>query len=175
MLLHTEPYVGGIPIFHFSITMMLTVTLFTVAASASLSNINTNTATATATATAPTGLLADFQKTTATGVRAAPVFSWIVPPCGRGSDHVQTAYNLVVTDGDGKKVWDSGEVQSNESTSVKYGGSSLQQGTPYTWTVTTWTAAAAAAAAAAGGTPASGAPPCQSSPSYGLFTEPSLF
>ena len=42
----------------------------------------------------PDGLLADFQKSPATGVRAEPRFGWIVPPCATGADHVQAAYQV---------------------------------------------------------------------------------
>ena len=45
---------------------------------------------------APTGLLADFQKSPATGVRAEPRFTWIVPGCvcNSSSDPVQTSYKV---------------------------------------------------------------------------------
>ena len=46
---------------------------------------------------AATGLLTDFQKSPATGIRAEPRFGWIVPGCdaaGAGSDHVQTSYRV---------------------------------------------------------------------------------
>jgi hypothetical protein len=37
----------------------------------------------------PTGLLADFQKSPALGVRAAPRFSRVVPPCATAPDQAQ--------------------------------------------------------------------------------------
>ena len=45
---------------------------------------------------APSGLLADFQKSPATGVRAEPRFSWVVPPCGTKISDAQTAYQVRV-------------------------------------------------------------------------------
>ena len=40
------------------------------------------------------GLLVDFKKSPALGVRTSPRFSWIVPPCANGSDHEQTSYQI---------------------------------------------------------------------------------
>ena len=105
---------------------------------------------------APTGLLVDYKTSPSLGVRQAPHFGWIVPPCDAGgADHLQTAYQLVVsTSGMGGLVWDSGKVTSDDSTYVAYGGPALSPGAPYVWKVTTWTAATAAATA-----------PCQSAAS----------
>lgn len=66
---------------------------------------------------------------------------------------VQVGYQIVIKEEGGAPVWDSGKVNSNESTYVAYTGPKLAQGTPYEWTVTTWSASA------------SGGTPCQSAPS----------
>ena len=47
-----------------------------------------------AAASAPTGLLCDFKKSPSLGVRAAPRFGWIVPPCPGATDHSQTQYQV---------------------------------------------------------------------------------
>ena len=95
----------------------------------------------------PSGLLCDFQRDPALGVRAAPYFSWIVPPCGNAPDQEQTAFRIVVTAiVGGGIVWDSGQVQSNASTYVPYTGPSLAPSSRYTWTVSTWSQACASPA-----------------------------
>lgn len=72
-----------------------------------------------------------------------PSFSWIVP--GVAQNTRQTAYHLIVTDNhedaaDGKgTVWDSGQVESNQSTAVLYRGSGLQPSKSYFWRVKTIT------------------------------------
>eukprot|EP00035_Acanthoeca_spectabilis_P025007 m.456410 g.456410 ORF g.456410 m.456410 type:complete len:1036 (-) comp21050_c0_seq1:25-3132(-) len=116
---------------------------------------------ASADSTKPTGLLCDFKRSPSLGVRAAPSFSWIVPPCSVGSDHDQVAYQLIVTTHGGKPVWDSGKVSQNDSTYVIYGGPTLNPGAPYLWTVTTWTS--------------NGGTPCQSAPSDPASFITSLF
>ena len=110
---------------------------------------------ATSAGGAPHGLMVDFKRSPSLGVRAAPAFTWIVPPCATGKDHQQAAYQLVVTAAaTSKAVWDSGKVASNASTYVAYTGSApLEPGTKYNWTVTTWTQSAG------------GGSPCESAPS----------
>ena len=51
---------------------------------------------------------------------------------------VQTSYRIVVTDGapDGSVVWDSGVIESSESSNVPAAGINLQPSTRYYWTVT---------------------------------------
>ncbi len=90
-----------------------------------------------ASAASPTGLLADFQKSPALGVRSEPRFTWIVPPCGSGNQK-QTAYRVVVASETGEQMWDSGKVVSEDSTYVTFAGANLSAGMPYQWTVTTW-------------------------------------
>jgi alpha-L-rhamnosidase len=97
---------------------------------------------------APSGLLCDYQRDPALGVRAAPYFTWIVPPCG-SPDQSQIAYRIVVQAVvGGATVWDSGKVFSNESTYVPYAGPALGASTKYTWAVQTWTQACQSPASA---------------------------
>jgi len=74
---------------------------------------------------------------------AFPSFSWIVPGSANGT--FQTAYRIIVADnirdaasGTGN-VWDSGTVESRQSTAVRYGGSALQPAKNYFWRVKTVT------------------------------------
>jgi hypothetical protein len=97
----------------------------------------------------PTGLLADFQKAPALGVRAAPRFTWIVPPCASAPDQAQVAYALSLYAADGTLVWASGTVASADSTYVLYGGPPLNASTYYTWTVATATQSCALGAPSA--------------------------
>lgn len=72
-----------------------------------------------------------------------PSFSWIVG----GSEQAvrQTAYRIIVSDSEaaamaGKgNVWDSGRVDSNQSTAVLYGGEALEPDKVYFWRVKTVT------------------------------------
>jgi len=98
---------------------------------------------------APTGLLADFMRSPAVGVRLTPSFTWIVPPCASGAgDGTQTNFRIVVTTALGAPVWDSGKVAGNDSTYVAYAGPALAPTTRYAWTAATWTADCASPASA---------------------------
>jgi len=74
---------------------------------------------------------------------AYPSFGWIVP--GEANATVQTSYRIIVVDNmedalSGKgNVWDSGTVESRQSTSVIYAGNALQPGKNYFWRVKTVT------------------------------------
>jgi hypothetical protein len=72
---------------------------------------------ALARAAAPTGLLCDYQRSPALGVRGAggdaPRFSWIVPPCAGTPDAAQAAFAVVVTS-EGAPVWASGRVEGGD-------------------------------------------------------------
>lgn len=63
-----------------------------------------------------------------------PVFTWQMQSEETGA--MQTAYQIIVTDTDGKIMWDSGNVESGESANIKYAGEKLQPKTQYFWTVT---------------------------------------
>lgn len=64
-------------------------------------------------------------------------FGWIVNDADE--NEVQTAYEIVVTDGvTNEQVWDSGKVSSSEQSYVAYNGENLESGHPYLWKVKTW-------------------------------------
>lgn len=85
----------------------------------------------------PTGLMTDLVEHTdvSYGGRKAqilsthPSFSWIVPGAG-----MQTSYRIILYQGT-TAIWDSGTVESPQSTAVPYGGPALQPSTSYSWTV----------------------------------------
>ena len=64
----------------------------------------------------------------------SPAFSWILASDKAGT--VQRAYRMVVNAG-GKKVWDSGKVETDRSAGIPYGGK-LMPDTEYTWTLQVW-------------------------------------
>jgi alpha-L-rhamnosidase len=61
------------------------------------------------------------------------VFSWIL----QGTGQAQTAYQIVLTDGD-TALRDSGLVESSSTVDVAYGGPPLAGGTRYRWKVQAW-------------------------------------
>ncbi|WP_270739356.1 family 78 glycoside hydrolase catalytic domain [Massilioclostridium coli] len=68
-----------------------------------------------------------------------PVFSWEMDSTVIGQQ--QTAYQIIVTrDSDGATMWDSGKVESNESTDIYYEGEALTAETAYSWDLTVWDA-----------------------------------
>ena len=67
----------------------------------------------------------------------APRFSWKMQSDERGWK--QSAYQLIVKDGD-KVVWDSGKVESADSTAIAYEGQGLRSSAEYDWTVHVWDA-----------------------------------
>jgi hypothetical protein len=74
---------------------------------------------------------------------AYPSFGWIVP--GETNETYQISYRIIVADNpqdalSGKgNIWDSGIVESRQSTSVPYGGEALQPEKNYFWRVKTIT------------------------------------
>jgi len=64
-----------------------------------------------------------------------PRFSWIVPSQGRGTK--QSAYRIRVSNRHGE-VWDSGRVESAQSTHIKYAGAPLVSNSDYEWSVQVW-------------------------------------
>ena len=62
-----------------------------------------------------------------------PVFTWQMESGKTGAS--QSAYQITVMDMDGNTVWDSGVVESGESTNIKYNGEELQPKTEYQWKV----------------------------------------
>ena len=65
-----------------------------------------------------------------------PRFSWQMESKQPGS--FQKAYQIVVKDEAGQKVWDSGRIASDISLNIIYAGVSLKPCTSYTWKVLVW-------------------------------------
>lgn len=92
----------------------------------------------------PEGLRVDYQQAPNNLDPTAdpPQFFWELPTTER--DVTQTAYRVLVADSatalqnETGTVWDSGEVASDESTGVEYGGPSLSPDTTYHWAVRVW-------------------------------------
>lgn len=75
-------------------------------------------------------------KTDPLGIDAAqPRLSWQLLSDERGI--VQTAYQIRVTS-DGKTIWDTGRVASNQSVHVPYAGPALESAGRYSWRVRVW-------------------------------------
>lgn len=91
---------------------------------------------------APTGLLLDLLADPLGVENPNPRMSWIVNDAD--SDEYQTAYQIVVFDhleeaaSDKNIMWDSGKVESSESSNVPYIGQPLKPGRIYFWKVRTW-------------------------------------
>ncbi len=66
----------------------------------------------------------------------APTLSWEVDSQARAQ--VQSAYQIKVADESGDIVWDSGKVESNETTGIEYEGEELSPMQKYTWNVRVW-------------------------------------
>ncbi|MER7177092.1 hypothetical protein [Streptomyces mesophilus] len=69
-------------------------------------------------------------------VDGTPAFGWL--PRDTDANEVQSAYQLVVRDGRGRTVWDSGKVPGARQSWVPYAGEGLVAGAKYQWTVRTW-------------------------------------
>ena len=78
------------------------------------------------------------------GIDSTPVFAWTVG--GGQNENSQSAYRIAVSSDKEKAlageadIWDSGKVESDDSTSVPYGGDALSSCSTYYWTVTVWDA-----------------------------------
>jgi alpha-L-rhamnosidase len=68
--------------------------------------------------------------------QASPTLSWVTTDGDRGDG--QSAYQVRVTDGEGRGLWDSGKVASAASTRVAYGGAPLTSDATYAWRVRVW-------------------------------------
>lgn len=68
----------------------------------------------------------------------APRFGWQLTAVSQERGIYQTAYQLIVQDEAGKRVWDSGKVAGDVSQHVVYQGEALQPTTRYTWQVKVW-------------------------------------
>lgn len=67
-----------------------------------------------------------------------PRFGWQLTAAPQERGIYQTAYQLIVQDEAGKRVWDSGKVAGDASQQVVYQGEALQPTTRYTWKVKVW-------------------------------------
>lgn len=65
-----------------------------------------------------------------------PVFSWKIET--KKQNYWQKAYQLQVTDADGRMLWDSGKVSSDQSVGVRYEGKALVPAKAYRWRVRCW-------------------------------------
>ncbi len=90
----------------------------------------------------PVNLQTEYQSTPLGIDALKPRLSWNISDTRRGA--VQTAYQvLVATDKnilakDEGDIWDSGEIDSDQSVHVEYGGPALQSEKRYYWKVRTW-------------------------------------
>lgn len=66
----------------------------------------------------------------------SPNFSWVLISKKRGQK--QTAYQVVVSNNTGDLIWDSGKIESSESSHVKYQGLPLKSSSDYYWKVRIW-------------------------------------
>ncbi|MGH1564201.1 family 78 glycoside hydrolase catalytic domain [Mumia sp. DW29H23] len=69
-------------------------------------------------------------------VEGDPAFGWF--PQDKDPGEIQTAYQVKVSDDDGRTVWDSRKVGSDQQAYVAYDGPDLDPGAAYSWTVRTW-------------------------------------
>lgn len=67
-----------------------------------------------------------------------PRFSWQMLAENGERGIFQTAYQIIVTDQEGRLLWDSGKNNSNVSLGIEYAGTSLKARTRYSWKVTVW-------------------------------------
>lgn len=67
-----------------------------------------------------------------------PRFSWQMKASDTQRGLFQTAYQIVVSDEQNNKTWDSGKIRSDISLGVAYQGKSLKPRTRYSWTLTVW-------------------------------------
>ena len=65
-----------------------------------------------------------------------PRFSWQMQSDENGA--YQQAYQIVVTDERGVKIWDSHKIKSDISLNIKYEGADLTPATRYRWQLTIW-------------------------------------
>ena len=76
-----------------------------------------------------------------------PRFAWQMTAPAHSRGYHQTAYQIIVDDAEGNRVWDSGKVESGISVGILYEGEALQPTTRYMWTVTVWDQEGAAVSA----------------------------
>lgn len=92
----------------------------------------------------PTGLMIEFIRCPgSTPIQdRTPEFCWIVN--GTKAGDFQTAYQILVASAQDElesfsaDVWDSGKIQSSQSSNVEYAGKPLQEHSQYFWQVRSW-------------------------------------
>ncbi len=70
------------------------------------------------------------------GIDTKPTFSWQTTSDKRG--FYQGGYSIVVTDENGKQLWNTGRVTSSLQNNIEYEGADLTSCTSYKWTVTVY-------------------------------------
>lgn len=85
-----------------------------------------------------TGLKVEYTSTPIGIDVEKPRFSWQMK-AGEGRRGVyQTAWQIIVTDAEGKVTWDSGKNEGSVSIGTEYAGTPLKARTRYGWKVTAW-------------------------------------
>jgi len=70
-----------------------------------------------------------------------PRFSWQMATTAGERGYRQAAYQVQVTDPEGKLAWDSKRVEESRSVGISYAGNPLRAETRYSWNVTVWSQA----------------------------------
>ncbi len=65
-----------------------------------------------------------------------PNFGWVLESKERGQK--QTAYQVEITNSEGNLIWNSGKVESSESSHVIFAGKQLKSSSDYYWKVRVW-------------------------------------
>jgi alpha-L-rhamnosidase len=94
--------------------------------------------------TAPSGLMVDLLSKPEEAVitNPSPFFGWIVNDTSRGAK--QSAYQIIVASNDEYihnnegDIWDSGQINSDQSVDVQLSGKTLKPNNTYWWKVRTW-------------------------------------
>lgn len=68
----------------------------------------------------------------------APRFSWQMPTQVGVRGQSQQAYQIIVSDEQHRRVWDSGRIEDSRSLHVTYQGAPLEPTTRYDWSVNVW-------------------------------------
>ena len=69
---------------------------------------------------------------------ATPQYSWQMKALDAKRGYKQKAYQIVVTDEQGKIVWNGQKVNSDVAHAIQYAGEALKPTTHYTWNLTVW-------------------------------------
>jgi alpha-L-rhamnosidase len=69
---------------------------------------------------------------------ATPQFSWQMEASTSSHNVAQKAYQILVKNETGSKVWDSGKVKSDQAHAIQYAGKTLKPSTRYTWELKVW-------------------------------------